>query len=261
METDRVTSQPPASPTAPWKGALEVAPALGTLAVALVAVRVVTVAGGSVEVANDVLRYIGYANAALGILVSFVPIVLKFIIVWALVTWALLISEWPAMQHWSAGPVLFLLLAVASAFTVSDSLVLRVDWMLWVGLVVLVGGLAVRPTNARLPDGRLVHQYLGFIISFVAALVLLTAPPWMTPEEVQFLGEPDPVVGYFLGESAGWVHVLRDSDRLVIHREADALIGRSPCRLRDAPMTLDGGNVLSDEYAQPPLCDDGTLRP
>lgn len=96
------------------------------------------------------------------------------------------------------------------------------------------------PTSLLRRYGKVV--FIGFPV-----FILLVRPEfWLPPEELSRSGD-EPVVGYVLDDTAGWITVLTDKERTLVRLKSDTIEGRRVCSL---PSSVDNLGLFGTSLGQ-----------
>jgi hypothetical protein len=230
------------------QAALEPTVVIAAVGFALLIVKVTRVSHLNARTSHGLVEGVGPLSVILGTLVGHLPAILFISCVLA-IWWA--VGTYVRLGDFTSGHAL-----VAAVCTMA---VLLLPWPYLIVLVV-VGALRWVRSRGALhdvdPRGR--HYY--WLVGVVAVLLVIDAEVWL-PSETFTLQDGNAFVGYELTDSAGWVVLLTEADRMIIRVHEDDVVGRDPCRLREADYELANFpsllQVVTGEGAQlpEPVCD------
>ena len=194
---------------------------------ALLLIKIMRVSHLNSRTGHALLSKAGPVEIVRGALVTHFPTILFVVALlltwWATGSFAVVRSLTPA--HLAVGAViLFAIILLPWPFT---------------GVLFAVGSLHF-PYRISRPAGRR-HTGYYLIIGAAAILLISDSEPWLPPE-VFVLEDGSEVLGFALAEaetSTGWVVVLTQADRSVVHLRESAIEQREPCHLPDADRELE----------------------
>jgi len=214
------------------RGAVRREPALVTaLLFGFVVLKVIWIARGDVPTALGVFNSAGLATVIAGGLLSALPLVSAVVL--GLVTFELSRNRPPVLRFPRDTPVVAIGLAAAVAcFFVTP-------WPVTVSGIGLglVSGAAARIVPRARKSLRLAGLAVLLALSFVLVLNPLLYAVWL-PHETLTLAEPgqQPMVGYVLSDSDGWISLLLTRERRIYRFRSQDVTARTLCRVRSFSM-------------------------
>ncbi|MDQ4144633.1 MAG: hypothetical protein M3198_12995 [Actinomycetota bacterium] len=201
---------------------------------ALLLVKIMRVSHLNSRSAHALVATVGPMEIILGTFVTHFPTIL-FVIALLLTWWA--IGSFAAARTFSTAHV-------AAAATVLFALLL-LPWPFVVALLAIgVFRWFHRRSHADAPARR-TGYYL--VVGAVAVLLIADAEPWLPPERFA-MKDGTEVLGYALAEaetSTGWMIILKDGDRSVVHVPEEEIAQRHPCHHESEHQELeDYGSLL-----------------
>lgn len=225
---------------------------LAVFGFALLIVKVVRVSHLNPRTAHGLVEDVGPVSVVLGTLVGHFPVILFIISVlslwWGLGSFALLRTF--TATHASVGTILLFAL-------------LLLPWPYLVGLAVAGAIRWLRAKTAPHKIGqRSRHYYL--LAGAFAILLLADSDVWFPPETFEMV-DGTSFVGYALSEppnSAGWMVILTDEERMIVRHRQNEVDARLPCRHIEEDREFDNFPSLfqlairEDAQLPEPLCEE-----
>ena len=225
---------------------------LAAFGFALLVIKVVRVSHLNPRTAHGLIEDVGPVSVVLGSLVGHFPVILFIITVlslwWALGSFALLRTFTPS----HAGVATVLLFAL-----------LLLPWPYLIGLAVVGIARWIRARSAPHKVGRRSRHYYLLVGAF-AVLLLADSDVWFPPETFE-MADGTSFVGYALSEppnSAGWIVILTDDERMIVRHRQNEVDARLPCRHIEEDQEFDNFPSLlqlairEDARLPEPLCEE-----
>lgn len=207
------------------QAALEPTFVLAALGLALLIVKVTRVSHLNVRTSHGLVEGVGPLSILLGTVVGHLPAIL--FIVTALATW------WAVGSFGVRGNFMRGHAAAAGAAFLS---LLLLPWPYLVALAVIGGVRWLRTRSTPHLVGTRGRTYY-FLLGAVAVLLVIDAEVWL-PAETFVTQDGNQFVGYELNDSAGWVAILTETERMIVRVPEDDITGREPCRFHEADLEL-----------------------
>ena len=207
------------------QAALEPTVVIAAVGFALLIVKVTRVSHLNARTSHGLVEGVGPLSVILGTLVGHLPAILfigSLLAIW----WA--VGTFVSSGEFSSGHAL-----VAAVCTMA---VLLLPWPYLVVLVVAGVFRWVRAQRAPHAVGARGRHYYS-LVGVIAVLLVIDAEVWL-PSETFTLDDGREMVGYELTDSAGWMAMLTEEDRMIIRVQEEAVVQRDPCRLREADFEL-----------------------
>ena len=218
-------SKPPGRGGALAQAALEPTFVIAAFGFALLIVKVTRVSHLNVRTSHGLVEGVGPLSIVLGTVVGHLPAIL-FIVTLLAVWWG--VGSFRAKGAFTSGHAI----AAGAVFLG----VLLLPWPYLVALSVVGGARWLRSRNApHLIGTRTRHYYV--LVGAVAVLLVVDAEVWL-PSETFILQDGTQFVGYELADSAGWVAILTEAERMIVRVPEDDITGREPCRFHEADLEL-----------------------
>ena len=220
---------------------------------ALLIVKVIRVSHLNPRTAHGLIEDVGPVSVILGSVVGDFPgimfIISALALWWVLGSFAILRKFTPGHVG-AASVLLFALLLLPWPYLLALGIVGAVRW--------------IRSNKAPHKIGQRPRHYY-VLIGVAALLIIADSDVWFPPETFE-LEDGDSFVGYALQEppnSAGWIIILTDEERMIIRHRQNEVTERLPCRhkqedeeLANFPSLLQIA-IREDADLPEPLCETG----
>lgn len=218
----------------------------------LLVIKVVRVSHLNPRTAHGLIEDVGPVSVVLGSLVGHFPVIMCIISL--LVLW------------WALGSIAQLRTftpAHAAAMTVLLFALLLLPWpyLIVLFLTGLVRGALIKLAPQKIGKR---HRHYYVLVGALAILLLADSDVWFPPETF-VMNDGTSFVGYALREppnSAGWIVILTDDERMIIRHRQDEVAERLPCRHIEEDREFDNLPSLfqlairEDAQLPEPLCEE-----
>ena len=256
-------------------------PLLATAAMfSFVVLKVLGVANGEPETALAIVSSAGVAQIAIGVIVASYGLFVLMLVYWA-VYWGVTAAcreasnaaatndteptdttkpgRWACARRPSIRPPIVVVAVAAVALAALDSVLLGVGALV-LSVVVIVGGSCfLTARNERWRTSARVVFFIVGVVGFVAFAGLggLWLPTEIITTHENASDTPTQLEGYVLSESADWMSVLSEAERVVLRVELDSVTARKVCtKSRGEVFGRSIVEIVGHDSTPAPLCSD-----